>query len=170
MKYEYNCLMANFNIPDWNELVKKLIKPEDIYDTEDHEFGLETEPHITILWGINPEIKLTLVKKYLIPLTYLDDIEMNDISIFECADYDVVKFNVKSETLTKLNTHICKYIPYTKFHDDYNAHMTIAYVKKGTGDKYIKYLRKPIKLIPEKYSYSMTNGTKKYLRDKDLAK
>lgn len=169
MKYEYNCLMVNFNIPNWSTLVKGLIQPEDIYDNEAHEYGLENEPHVTVLWGIEPQVKLTQIKKYLLPLTQIE-IEMNDISMFECDDYDVIKFNVKSNTLHHLNNVICKHIPYVKFHDEYLPHMTISYIKKGTGDKYLKYLKTPIKLIPEKYSYTTTEGNKKYLRDSDLIK
>ena len=51
-KYEYGCLMLDLSINNWQKLLD-CIDEEDIYNGDDAEkYGLETEPHITILYGL----------------------------------------------------------------------------------------------------------------------
>lgn len=167
MKYEYNCLMLGFEIPDWASLVSQLINKEDIYNNEENEFGLELTPHVTILWGIEPEVKLTSFKKYLIPPIGIN-IKLSEISLFESEKYDVVKFSVDSKILHDMHDKIMAEVPNTQTFPDYHPHMTIAYVKAGTGKKYITQLKNPIELLSYRYSYSTTDGNYKYLYDKNF--
>jgi hypothetical protein len=50
-KTEYACLMTGFDIPLWQD-VMNIIDPNDLY-TEEEGYGLETDPHTTILFGLH---------------------------------------------------------------------------------------------------------------------
>ena len=41
----------------------KLIKKEHIYTAPDHDYGLEDEPHITVLYGLHKEVTQKEVKE-----------------------------------------------------------------------------------------------------------
>ena len=77
-----------------------------------------------------------------------------DITIFEQDEYDVVKFDIHSDKLKKLNDTMRFRFEYTNNHPDYHAHMTIAYVKKWLGAKYVKENIKQVPLFGSKYIYS----------------
>ena len=67
------------------------------------------------------------------------------VDIFPGGDskpYDVVKFKVQSQDLTELNK-LCKELPNDETFPNYVPHITIAYVKSGTGERYIKNFSKP---------------------------
>jgi 2'-5' RNA ligase len=159
--------MAAFDIPDWEALIKGLIDPNDIYDNEEHEFGYELNPHVTVLWGISPEVKFTEVKKYLIP-PYKIDIKLSEISMFKSDDYDVIKFSVESKILHTLHDTLMGKVSNKQTFPEYNPHITISYIKSGNGDKYCKLLKTPIELLAFKYDYSTIDGKHKYLYDKNF--
>ena len=130
--------MMGTKIPDWNKIVSSNVKKEDLY-IKDNDYGYEKEPHITILYGIhdeeisNEELYSTLEKLRPIEVT------ISNISIFECDEYDVVKFDVPLiEELKEYRYYFEKFYPNTQTYDTYNPHMTIAYVLPGMGKKYIK--------------------------------
>jgi 2'-5' RNA ligase len=60
------------------------------------------------------------------------------MSLFENDEYDVLKFNVISNDLAKLNKLMKGNFEYTSNYPNYIPHLTIAYLKKGEGKKYIK--------------------------------
>lgn len=173
-KYDLGCVMLKFNIDDWKKDVLSIIDKKDVYD-EPH-FGLEEECHVTVFFGIIPEKSETkeVVKKIKkcdidIDKEYL----LQNISIFENDDYDVVKFDVekyreKGEIyecyeLLRLNKFIKEEFPNKQDFPDYKAHVTIGYVKKGKGKKYVQTLKKPIIATPNKlvYSYPVDDGKSK---------
>ena len=59
---KYDCVMLSSDIykKDWNDFLK-IIDEKDLYlgetqkDIDDDEYGLESEPHITLLYGIHPK-------------------------------------------------------------------------------------------------------------------
>jgi tRNA nucleotidyltransferase/poly(A) polymerase len=138
---EYGCLMLFFNIPKWNKITS-VILPEDLYE-KDGEYGIEKEPHLSILYGFHDEVTaedaFNLFKENM-PIKPID-IHINGISIFKNPEFDVVKFDVDSPELTRLNG-IMRQLPNTSKFPDYHAHITIAYVKSGEGEKYIKPFEK----------------------------
>lgn len=138
---EYGCLMLFLDVPVW-EKITSIIQPEDLY-VKDGEYGIEKEPHCTILYGFHDEVNaedvFDLVKKNM-PLKPIE-IRVKGISMFENNDFDVVKFDVNSDELKRLNG-IMKQLPNTNEFPEYHAHITIAYVKKGEGKKYIKPFEK----------------------------
>lgn len=156
---KYNCLMIKFDIPNWSKFVNNLIKPEDIYLTEKEGYGIESKPHVTILFGIHDYVPLSEVKKSLVPIKFIK-CKTRVIDIFSNPDFDVVKFNVEGNYLNQMNKALMKSVDYTTSHPEYHAHMTIAYVKPGSGAKYKKNMSNLLVITPTTYIYSHADGTK----------
>lgn len=124
------CLMAMLPglgsmLPNW--------AAEHIRGFDLHEEGIETEVHVTVLYGFKLQFDsnrlATLLETIKPPMMTL-----GRVSRFECAEYDVLKVDVKSPDLIKLNAKLAE-----QFSTDivpseyaYHPHLTIAYVKKGT--------------------------------------
>ena len=139
-RIEYGCLMLYLDIPIWNKITS-IIKKDDIYDKEG--FGIEKFSHLTLLYGFHDEVTSNDVfelYKENIPLKPIE-VHVSGISIFENPEFDVVKFDVNSKLLENINK-LMQELPNTKTFPEYHAHITIAYVKKGEGKKYIKPFEK----------------------------
>jgi len=156
---KFGCLMVYFNIPNWESVIGKIL-PQDIYDKPG--FGIEKEPHVTILYGFHEEVEVEDVKNVVKkvakgPIT----VEVEGVDIFENEGmpYDVVKFNIHSKELERLNNW-AKKLPHTSSFPKYEPHMTIAYVKKGEGAKYKKQFEKPFKISGDKVVFSRADKTK----------
>lgn len=132
-KREYSCLMLNCSgLTKEIEKLQKKIKKSDIY-TEGSGHGLETCSHVTILYGLltNSSRKVldSIPKK---PIEY----KIKGLSLFENEKYDVLKFDIESDDLKKLNKKIAKEFPNeNKF--QYTPHLTLAYLRSGKGKKYV---------------------------------
>lgn len=159
--YNYGCLMVEFEIPNWEKWVKKLVDPKDVYNNDDNEFGLETEPHTTILYGFkNKNLLYTELMPYLMPSHYIK-VKFNNISIFEAEEYDVLKFSCESKALDVLHKTTKHYFENVWEWPNYQPHVTIAYLKKGKSKKYIKDpLSSKFTLVPSGYLYSNSEGEK----------
>ncbi len=159
-KYEYGCLMLGVNIPNWKKITDQ-IKPEDLYNEPG--FGIEDDPHVTALFGFHDnEVSLDDIKKFTKKIVNRPlPIKLTGISLFETKDkpYDVIKFDVKSNELTRLNKWLRR-LPHTSAFKEYHPHMTIAYVKKGLGQKYISQFAEPLNVIGDKLIYSHPDKTK----------
>jgi len=107
--------------------------PDDVlYDRKG--FGREDEIHATVLFGLH-DMQPNAVEKILQDAKPIK-LELGKISLFSSDEYDVVKINVKSPDLHRLNTKLKSSLEYTSTHPGYKPHVTIAYVKKGEGKKY----------------------------------
>jgi 2'-5' RNA ligase len=147
--------MIYFEIDNWLKIIKQFIDESDLYKPEHEDFGLCKYPHTTILFGLHHDNDLpNLVKEYLIPFDELNDIYVKNISLFENEECDVVKMDIKSKDLKKMNKKLRDNFEYTSDHPDYHPHLTIAYVKKGKGEKYTTKISDKIKLEVNKYVYS----------------
>ena len=103
-------------------------------ETGKEDFGIETEPHITVLYGLT-EHEPSAVAKIAAgskPIT----VTLGKLSVFEQPDYDVLKVDVHGDDLRALNKEISK-LPNEQTHPEYTPHLTIAYLKKGEGKKYV---------------------------------
>lgn len=108
-----------------------------IPDSELADDGRETDPHVTLKYGLHtndpndvsallhgePAIRYKLGKTSLFPAS-------GD------RDYDVVKVDVHSPDLHRINAKIAGALEHTDTHPEYKPHATVAYVKAGMGKKY----------------------------------
>jgi 2'-5' RNA ligase len=157
--YEYGCLMLYVSIPNWSELTKD-INLEDLFQPDNERYGIETEPHITILYGIHSDVPDDRVFNLFEDIDKSDfDIEVTSKNCFFNKDYDVLKLDITSKKLNQLN-ELGKTLPHTDTYPTYKPHMTIAYLKKGEGSKYVDetYSLKINKI--DKIVYSKPNGEK----------
>lgn len=113
--------------------------PEDILyiDPEvEHVVGRELEPHITILYGLFTE-DVRIVEEALSncdPITFV----LGKVGSFEQDKYDVIFVEVEpiGELLTAREKLL--QLPHQLSFPDYNPHITLAYVKKGTASQFLK--------------------------------
>ena len=64
-KHDCGCLMVNVEYPEITD-IHAMIKTGDIYFGDDvNRYGLEDEPHVTILYGLLPEVGINDIVPYL---------------------------------------------------------------------------------------------------------
>lgn len=133
--YEYGCLMLNLNFPNW-KIFTSDIDHEDLYQSESERYGIETDPHVTILYGIHKSIDDDVVDALFSDFKKSDfDLRVEGIDCFYNKDYDVLKMNIFSNKLNELNK-LAKRLPHTSDYPDYKPHITIAYLQKGKASQY----------------------------------
>lgn len=108
-----------------------------IPDADLAEKGREDDPHITIKYGIHTQ-DVDAVRRVLAdqpPIT----VTLGKTSIFpnsESGNGDVLKADVDSPDLHRLNATIASQLETTDTHPEYVPHATIAYLKPGKGEQY----------------------------------
>lgn len=167
-KYEYGCLMAFFTIPVWEKLGAVIAK-EDVYEG-DGGYGIENEPHVTVLFGFHDElVDVKELKAY--AESVMEDealvFKLGKASLFKNPEYDVLKFDIDDTNglLEKLNSAMRKKYKYTNTYPDYHPHATIAYIKKGEGQKYADMINEAelsLDIISDKMVYSRPPKPIKY--------
>ncbi len=161
---DYGCVMVFFKVDGeaW-ESIQSEIDDDDLYLGAEGEtgFGKETDPHVTILYGIHTDVPDEDVEK-LIDKVKEPNVSLGKVSSFSNPKFDVIKFDVESAALHKYNK-LFKTLPHTSTFPEYHPHVTIAYLKKGMADKYIKKLneRKPLDVEVNNIGYSKANGDRK---------
>jgi len=158
--YEFGCAMVYFDFPEIEE-IHDMIKKDDLYiEEEDRSYGLEDEPHVTLLYGLHSkEVKdsdvIECCKNY-----NIGDIVLHNASLFKNEKYDVLKFDADNKNLYKINKDLSEF-PNTNSYPDYHPHSTIAYLKKGKGIEYVeKLMGKEFVVNPSKIVYSKPDGEK----------
>lgn len=161
--YDYGCVMLYFNFPEIKNIHNK-INIKDLYEEEnDRSYGLEHEPHTTLLYGLHHSVSLENVKNSIKDITFSTCIIKNP-SLFENEKYDVFKFDVSGEGLKQANEKLKNY-PYTSDFPNYHPHLTIAYLKPGEGKKYEEMFKDlKYELVPEFVVYSKPDGTKEKIK------
>jgi len=154
---EYGCVMLDSKIPQWKEDHIGGIDPNDVYiKPYDDSYGLEDNPHMTIIYGIhedeiNPEIVMDVIKNEMSTVT----VTISNISIFSNDKFDVVKYDIPvTEQLQTYRDRFIKTFSNTQSYPEYNPHVTLAYVKPGEGQKYVKELEEPFEITFDKGVYS----------------
>jgi len=157
--HKFGCSMVYFDMP-MMEALHKIIDEEDVYiDDSDRSFGLESEPHTTLLYGLHADVDDKDVIEKSKP-DEIGDITLHNASLFENDDYDVLKMDAKAEWLTGCNKKLTE-LPHTTEFKIYKPHCTIGYLKKGVGQKYVDMFNgMQIKVNPVEIVYSKTDGTK----------
>lgn len=136
--HSYSCLMAD--VPE--ELTQKLLKwnkqhiPESVLYTEEEGHGREEIPHVTIKWGLLDD-KPSKALKAILSETKPFTATIGEVSLFENEKFDVVKLTIKSDGLHKLHKRIKEEIPNEDTYPTYKPHLTLAYVKKGEGKRFV---------------------------------
>jgi 2'-5' RNA ligase len=108
------------------------IDKEDLY-LDEAENGIETEPHITVKYGIT--IDDSKLAKQCLKGQKPGFATLTNSDFFDAEKYDVLKITVKSEDLNEIHNKL-NALPHNDSFMDYKAHATIAYLKKGKGKKY----------------------------------
>lgn len=164
-KLDYGCVMLYTDLPDWNKRLS-VIKKEDIYNDEFNDFGLEHEPHVTLLFGIhldqtNPNEVVNLINTFK-PI----EVIITEISTFTGEEYDVVKYDVPVVSeLRKYHEIIKAKFPNTQTFPEYQPHMTLGYVLPKTGVKYIQKV-KPFKVLFDTAVYSYVGEVNQKIKTK----
>lgn len=115
------------------EILRKMqhsIQPADIGPE-----GLEEQPHVTVKFGLHfqtPSAKLRAALKTFGPVT----LTLGKTSLFKNEDADVLKVDVESDDLRRLNKLISRLVPTFDTHPKYIPHMTVGYLRPGRGAKY----------------------------------
>ena len=97
--------------------------------------GREHEPHITTKYGLHfqtPSQRLRNALMHFGPVTAT----LGKTSLFHGDDADVLKVDVDSPDLHRLNKLITRLTPTHDTFPTYKPHATIAYLVKGKGRKY----------------------------------
>jgi 2'-5' RNA ligase len=99
--------------------------------------GLEKRPHVTVLYGLHTHDARKVrqhVQKHA-PLK----LHFGGLSLFQRPKYDVLKADVTGRGLHALHHKLKDNLPNSDAHPAYMPHLTIAYLKKGTGHKYLHH-------------------------------
>lgn len=162
---EWAFIMVDYPTVDFIEDLKKRIDKDDLYlgtEEDGDRYGIEEEPHVTLVPCLDNDIDLDELKKLLMPLDEYTCM-LTDVSVFQCEDYDVLKCDIGSVALYQSNEEIRKVYQSHSEHQDYHPHLTVAYLKRGCGEKYVQeHLDKLIVLAPKNFHYSwVENGEEK---------
>lgn len=117
---------------------ERLIPDSELYtDPADDSYGREERPHVTVKYGLHTEdaeeVRHALAGEPPVAVT------LGKLSVFPGkgdTPYDVVKADVDSPDLHRLNKKIGDSLKVTDTHPEYVPHVTLAYVKRGEGKKY----------------------------------
>lgn len=109
------------------EKVQQSIDPSDLLKLDDW-------PHVTIRYGFHDGNSDTL--KTLLSQERFAWVKLGRVSLFQNEKEDVLKIDVEGNQLHSMN-RLLGIAPNTKTHSEYHPHLTIAYLKPGTGHKYL---------------------------------
>lgn len=138
--HEYGCAMIYYTVPKFNKITT-LIDEADVYTEDgDNTYGVETEPHVTLLYGIHSNIKPSIVLSIISDYDFRSNMfVLKNPSLFQNEKYDVLKYEAQADYLYGINRKLTK-LPHTSSFPNYNPHLTIAYLKSGTGEKYVNLI------------------------------
>ncbi len=120
--------------------IQNSIEPSDI-----HEMGIEEEPHITVMYSeqTNEHINPVETFKKILSINKRNlrgkSVELNTLTLFVGEDFDVLKFEVVCPLLNLLHNSIKHISGLQPTFPIYKPHATVAYLKKGVGEKYLKF-------------------------------
>ena len=136
-RYEYGCVMVDFNFANWSELLES-IDFDDVYKVEGKNYGLQPRPHLTLLYGIHDTVSDEKILNCFEGFTEDDfKVQLDGVSIFENPEFDVVKLGVVlTPRIKEINKRLSE-LPNSNQFPEYKPHITLAYVKSGLGKKYV---------------------------------
>ena len=97
--------------------------------------GFEEDKHVTIKYGLHI-IDFTEVRELFKNIKPIKMV-LGKMTLFTSSDdFDVVKIDIISKDLHKLNKAVSKDFEVTDTYPEYIPHATVAYIKKGAGDRF----------------------------------
>lgn len=162
MAREYAFLMIDYEMPSFIKDLQNKIPNNELYfgtdeEKKDNQYGFEKESHVTLTPCLDSDVDINKLKELLLPLKEYKCI-LNNISIFENDNYDVLKADVKCPNMHKTYNKIKENFELHSAYKEYHPHMTIAYMQKGMADKYKKKMLDKIEeLTPTSFDFSYTN-------------
>lgn len=165
--YTFGCIMLDFESNVW-EAKRQTIDADDLYIVDgDSSYGLESDCHVTILYGLHDTVSPDDVKSYLKPLE-LYSANMVGLSLFENPKFDVLKYDIVCPQANITYEEIKRFLPNTQTFDNYSPHMTVAYLKPGTGKKYLEYMQESVAIIPYRFSMSSPKYGKTFFDNTEI--
>jgi hypothetical protein len=135
MGYDYGAVLASARPKGWGDVLSSIDR-HDVYSGDDGTYGLETKPHVTVLYGLHEKVHEDLVCRMCQGLGGETELKFTGLSAFtDSDDYDVLKFDVESDRLRNMNKAF-RGLPHTNDYPEYKPHMTVAYLKNGAASKY----------------------------------
>jgi len=160
-EYDYSSSQINMN-EEWTSIFldrgRELISKKDLSGT-----GLETNPHVTVLYGIHdldPSPKIVdIIETY--PRF---NITLGAVSLFKEDAFNVVKVDVESSDLYSLRGAFMNNCYFTDKHPEYIPHMTVGFVKPESCNHLDGSLAfKGMSFVAEEVVYSCKDGVKRFL-------
>ena len=115
------------------------IEADDIYDVEGYGridgSSPMKQPHLTLLYGLH-EVEQDKLEAFVREQPQMK-FDLWWLSYFETDDYDVLYVHAEGEDLYDFNYEVQSEFPNTVTHGYYTPHVKIAYLKKGTIEKYV---------------------------------
>lgn len=157
--FQYCCALIRYEFNDLDN-IQHHINVEDLYtENGDRAFGFEEFPHITLLYGIHPDSVSDENIVRMCKFVRIGTINLSNVSVFENAKFDVLKLDAQNDALYRINERL-KSCPFTTDYPIYHPHSTIAYLKPGTGKKYVEILKGiEFNVTPTDLVYSKTDGS-----------
>ena len=148
--YDYHStqldILENSDIKYHIYSLQNQIDSSDLY-YENGQFGLETDSHITVCYGLVYETDYFKLRRLVKNFGSID-VQYGAVSKFVSDNYDVIKIDIISDKLHELNSLIRNNFEVKTSFPDYQPHMTIAYVQPNSCD-YL--LNKPILDVQETF-------------------
>lgn len=153
---KYAFLMIKYDTPEFIKELQNNIPEDELYkdDESDNDYGIEKETHVTLAPCLDNNINLGKIKSHLKEIHRYKTI-LTNISLFRNDKYDVLKCDAQSVVLKDTNKSITDEFPTHSEFKEYHPHLTIAYLKSGMGDKYVKDCLMPLVILePKCFLYS----------------
>lgn len=161
---KYAFLMVRYKLPSKIQNIQDKIPSDILYrdDNSPNDYGKETDHHVTLAACLENDVDLDQVKKHLKPLK--DYVAYaKGVSLFRNQKYDVIKCDIISPDLVSTNKDIMEnFISHSEYKNQYQPHLTLAYVEKGQGSSFEQNFDRLIELTPVSFLFSwFDNGQEK---------
>ncbi len=174
--YDYTSTQIDIPKRAANSLIKlanKIIDKDDLYfDPNDKSIsGIENQIHVTILYGLTNPSDVSQIIPFL-KQQHFDNVSLKwgKVDKFSKDEnpYDVLIYKIISPDLQTLHDLLRNRFDNVYGYNGYIAHSTIAYLKKGTADKYISIWSKVTGQIQTNIiTASLPSGEEKKLKLKN---
>lgn len=158
-QYKYESVLAKVpeSVSSLLKTYQKLLQPEIIKELED-------EPHITVIYGLEGQHadEIESVIDGLGPFSVV----LGKIKLFEeNEDFDVLVIEVDSDDICMAHLVIASEFAVMSTYPCYKPHMTIAYLKKGTGKQYVGDSKfEGVEFEVSELEYSTKSGNKSLIK------